>query len=65
MLKSNKIDVICIVVFIVGFFVSALFINAEKLGIQHAYKEPQYKTKLFDPTMCMKLILLLMIGMLF
>ena len=48
MLKSKRIDLICIAVMALALLVTVLFMNGEALGLTAASKAPGYMTRLFD-----------------
>ncbi len=48
MLKSKKIDLICIAVMAAAVIVTLLFMNGETLGMTPASSAPGYETRLFD-----------------
>lgn len=50
MLKSKRIDVICIVVMVLAVIGTLLFMNGETLGLTPASSNPGYETRLFDKT---------------
>jgi len=50
MLTHKKIDIICCIALVFALLVTALFLNAEALGIQAADKVMGYEERLFDET---------------
>lgn len=50
MLKSKRIDLICIAVMVFAVLGTLLFMNGERLGLTAASSAPGYETRLFDKT---------------
>lgn len=48
MLKSKRIDFVCIAVMVLAVLATALFMKGEALGLTAASKAPGYETRLFD-----------------
>ena len=48
MLKSKRIDFVCIAVTVLAAVLTLLFMNGEKLGLTAASGAPGYETRLFD-----------------